>query len=173
MLKEVSTPVFFGKPSPLPPELDIDYRSFRTNIFKASIALYGPKVKGGTFAYETGLYTKFLSTYFSARYFGLVDSLERNNNRPIPKHLRFEWQLRFWPINGLDGFFIAPMANLYSTKEFAGGFFVGYQFFITRSFIIEAFAGLQSTTSVEEASYESPVFPRLGINLGLAQRKKD
>ena len=155
-----------------PPELNIDYRTFKTNVFKASVALHGPKVKGGVFAYETGLHTKFLSTYFSARYFSQVDSFDIND-RKIKKHWRFEWQLRFWPLNHLDGFFVAPLASVYDTKDLAAGFVAGYQFFITRAFVVEAFAGLQSVTTIEKKIFASPVFPRLGINLGLAHRKSE
>jgi len=150
-----------------------EYGIFGTNVIKISPALYGPKVKGVTLAYETGLVNPYLSGYLAVRYFHGVDSLNaRENSSGIIRHGRFEAQFRIYPRTAFNGFFVAPLGNVYHNGQMAGGLVLGYQFFITSFFAIEAFGGFQTTTEVEKDNFESPILPRLGINIGFAWTKK-
>lgn len=120
------------------------------------------KPVGAEVGFDIGLGPDALSLcIFGRQNFG-IDSTR--TQKPVESHTIIEAQIRFWPDDVMSGVLMAPLVKFYTTGEFGGGFVFGYQL-NTGGFTMEAFGGVQSKTSVENANL-SPLLLRYGLNIG-------
>lgn len=141
------------------------YPLFGLNIIKIAPSIKDFSIKGVVISYETSVGNSWLSVLVSARYYN--GSKSTNSIEPdIPKHFRYEIQPRFWPITYMKGIFMGPLVNIYSTNSDIGvGALLGYQEIISGTISLEGFIAFQTRTQTE--FYDSAVFLRLGVNLGI------
>lgn len=120
------------------------------------------KPVGAEVGFDIGLGPDVLSLCIFGRHNFGIDSTR--TQKPVESHTIIEAQIRFWPDDVMSGVLMAPLVKFYTTGEFGGGFVFGYQL-NTGGFTMEAFGGVQSKTSVENANL-SPLLLRYGVNIG-------
>jgi len=143
---------------------DAIFKFGRVNILKASPVFYGISIKGASLSHETGINWWPFSLNTTLRYFSGTDSTD--GSVTIPENLMLELQPRFWGIKYLNGIFLAPFVNFYSTGDIGFGGLFGYQFFLSNRLSMETSVGIQSSNNTD--NYNSPIFLRYGLSFGFA-----
>jgi len=119
---------------------------------------------GGGLAYETGAGIYPFSLNVSTRYFDGSDSIGPQSPA-VQRHLRFEIQGRYWPIQTFRSLFVTALLNVYSTGGIGGGGLIGYHHFISKQVVAEVYLGVQSRTRTEYS--EAPILMRYGLAIGV------
>jgi hypothetical protein len=133
------------------------------HLVKLFPSFSGFDLVGGGVAYETGAGVFPFSVNASARYYHGSDSIGPQVPE-VARHMRFEVQARWWPIQTFRAFFAGVLVNAYSTGGFSAGGIVGYHVFVSKRIVAEVSIGFQT----RNASHfpEFPILLRYGVGVG-------
>lgn len=141
------------------------YGWWMQHLVKVAPSFADDRLYGGIVQHETGLGHPNFALYTSLRYVtGRTGS--QAGDVSIPAHFKLEFQPRYYPIYFWHPIYLAPLVNINSNGQLAGGLTLGWQALAWEKLPIDIGIALQSKTKTE--SYDSPLFLRLHMGIGLA-----
>ncbi len=141
------------------------YRLGEQHLIKVAPTIYEGRPAGAVVQYETGLGLPHFSLLASVRYMSeqIPDEV---GDIAIPAHWRLELQPRFYPIQVFQPIYMGPLFNITSEGTGAVGAILGWQGLPWGRLPIDLGIAMQTRNATE--NYDSPLFLRIHLGIGLA-----